>query len=123
MIRLVVLLFLMFCLVQPVYGDTVEFEWSYTQAEEAHIDGYIIYERTSYGKVEALPDIDPSARTGVVDMLGDTSECRTYYIVAMKDDVSSGASNTAAICPETTLPPMVDRPDTPGGFKAIELPQ
>lgn len=70
-------------------AKALRFTWGYDTAEEAHIDGFRLYEEGVAIKVEP-----PFAREFIIPYIEDR-KARTYYATAFAGDEESAPSDTA----------------------------
>lgn len=109
-------------LVPFAFAKTATVEFSFNEAQEHTIDGYRIYERIPSGMVEMLVINDPTLREGTFDVGDEIIECRTFFMTAMRDNIDGNPGNTAALCPDLVLPPMIVKPGTTVNFTINVLP-
>ena len=109
-------LVLVLCVVPFAFGKTAQVDFGFDQNAEQTIDGYRIYERVTDGKLEMTTVLDPTVRSIDFELVGEITDCRTYFMTSIKNGIDSNPSNTAALCADMVLPDMIVKPGTTVNF-------
>lgn len=109
---LCLLLVVLFLCVDSAFSYDTRLKLSRGDYPETAIDYFEVIQRTETGIVQMLTNQPPTT----IDFEFDVSyapdeECKTFYIVAVRDGIPSKPSNPKAWCKPYTMPAVIVRPE------------